>query len=59
MEGYDTDPNSTYSYAQVTNSIQLKKEKKAIKFDNAVAFIHRYALNYGDTIPGENGNLQF
>jgi hypothetical protein len=59
LDGNGFDDLTKYSYSEVTNSGKMKREEKSTKYDHAITFIHNYAINYGDTNPGENGNLHY
>ena len=54
LEGYNLN-SKTYSYAELTNSGKMIKEKSQTKFNHCSTYIHNYAINFGDTVPDENG----
>jgi len=57
VEGHNLDSNKKYSYSDLTNSGKMMKEKNQTKFNNCSAYIHHYAITFGDTVPDENGKL--
>lgn len=60
MNGYDLDSTMKYSYAKITeqpSNSKIVKEKRALKFEDAVAFIYYFAKEYGDRVAGsDTGN---
>ena len=52
LQGFDKDATKSFKYSEMTNQEASLKERKKLKFDNAVNFIYYFAHEFGDTVPG-------